>query len=154
MCRLTELNETSPSLARFGSKRSSFSSSSRSSSASSIRKRVSFDDTVDIYSIERVKKEQTADLFYRPEDYRRFRSDTCLELLDQRVAPHTALIVLFQKLMASVRKNKQQKQAADYPWLTPYHPHEEPSQPELSSGSRIIGEASPERRLIEELAFL
>ena len=167
MCRLT--HDGSPSQA-LPPKRSSLTSSSRSSSSSSIQKRVSFDEKIKIYQVERPKNELARDAWFTPADYRRFRSDSCLELLDQQqVTLNGALLAFFQNLFSAMGRSKRlvqeqtPEQSVDYPWMTPYHPHEEstespPLPPLLPPRHQAFGErardTSREQRIIEELAFL
>ena len=122
-----------------------------------------------VHPFERIKTEQLGDVFYCPDDYRRFRSDTCLELLDQQLSPQSSLLRRCRKLLSSVaaekaqairRKKKEMEKAmlnpADYPWMIPYHPSEEvvPTNHTPSSVARRTIDASEARRMVEELAFL
>jgi hypothetical protein len=177
MCRSTD--GVSPSLVRKRSDRSRSNSGSCSSdddtaTTASIRKRVSFDADVRIYPLERLANEDLCDVFYRPADYRRFRSDSCLELLDQQQLhlQLSPLAVLFQRLVSAIRaqrgprcrpsKKAQASQSVlDYPWMEAYYPQEQsdtersPPQAARTEPRKIRSlEASRERRTIQELAFI
>jgi len=135
-------------------------------------------------------------VFYCSHDYRRFRSDQCLELLDQQLEARAAALknkdgpvraafhVFLAKLVSPMAKQKRQllKQTKaqheavvdQLPWMTAYHPQEEPVQEEQSQAPQVqvqpaVEEAeaeqayeenraaktmsSREQLLIQELAF-
>ena len=192
----------SPPLRRssFSSRTSSSSESGSTSSGSTAAKRVSFDAKVKVYDLEPMQSSERGSVYYSSNDYRRFRSDSCLEILDQQLQaqqtgrdPWSTLwqkVFLWRTLSTSSRAYlsacQRKKQALkspeiDYPWLTPYHPHddavEQQHQPPSRSSSRDAGplittatgiptktipvsqsvpstkEASREAILINELAF-
>ncbi|CAB9497694.1 expressed unknown protein [Seminavis robusta] len=190
MCRSTD-NAHSPSFVR---KRRSPSLDNRASSGSGgdddttattadisdngLRKRVSFDDTVLIYHSERLSSEEKRQVFYRPADYRRFRSDSCLEVLDQQV--HLSpLAEIFQNVFGVKARSRSQQLAAaiphstgssrpgtprptatDYPWMENYYPQATTAQetprsvvspPPVTTDEFVD---SRERQTIRELAFL
>lgn len=174
MCRVTASDTSPPPSTGRLRKRNSFSSTaSTSSSSTSLRssssssKRVSFSDKIKVYPFERLQNDQLAEVFYTTEDYRRFRSDSCLELLDQQVSPDRAFVVVCKKFFGAIvqksrqrNQKKQQQQTIDYPWLEPYHPHEDSSAPQQQQAPPALAaprskeDTTLERRLIEELAFL
>jgi hypothetical protein len=132
-----------------------------------------------VYPFERLGNEQVGDVFYTPEDYRRFRSDICLETLEQRAAESSTYErfgLVMKRLVSSLlagqqsgRRRTSKKRdwkalpAHHYPWMVDYHPHdddsetqpqESASQPMLSSSSSVEDqEKTREQALIQELAF-
>lgn len=117
-----------------------------------MQKRVSFDDKISVHSIRRLQYEELREVFYCPNDYRRFRSDTCLELLDQQAFPQeNPLLNMGKKLLGGLRKERKQKTAmttADYPWMASYHPQEQPAR---DSAMKI--DTAEAQRMLDELAF-
>jgi len=196
MCRVTSASPP-PS---FTTKRSSLSTSSstssiRSTDSNGFPKRVSFSDRVEVYKLEPLGTDEANQVFYCSHDYRRFRSDQCLELLDQQLEARAAALknkdgpvraafhVFLAKLVSPMAKQKRQllKQTKaqheavvdQLPWMTAYHPQEEPVQ-EQSQAPQVqvqpaVEEAeaeqayegnraaktmsSREQLLIQELAF-
>ena len=177
--------------------RSSISSRSSSSiSSSSGSRRVSFNATVKVYDLEPMEKDVSGMVYYSSNDYRRFRSDSCLEILDQQLQsqPQNGWNVVWQKVFNALalkavtstgyqrRKQRTSMPEVDYPWLTPYHPHEEEELPRQQQQAPSSTNADPvirvaavvptkispppsppksssdsdtarEKRLIQELAF-
>jgi hypothetical protein len=147
----------------------SCSSSSRSTSSTGSIKRVSFHETVTVYPFEKLGNELRGDIFYCPADYRRFRSDICLETLDQQVAsPRLGLGLLFGRLLAplgrkrAAPKTPKAPPAHHYPWMVSYIPQENeqaepvPPPPAAAASYRAAektAELSRERMLIRELSF-
>ena len=180
MCRSTDA--VSPSMVR---KRSSCTESSCSSDDDttvtnrSMPKRVSFDAQVRIYPLERLSNEHLCDVFYRPADYRRFRSDSCLEILDQgQPQEHLSpLTILFERLVTALQANRghngqrrmlgqANKAISDYPWMESYYPQEEcdaalllpppvvAAFPRTEADNVLSDDGHRERRTIQELAFI
>lgn len=156
----------SPPLRRssFCSRTSSSSESSSTSSGNSAAKRVSFNAKVKVYDLEPLQCSERGSVYYSSNDYRRFRSDSCLEILDQQLQaqqtgrdPWSALwrkAVLWRSLSTSSRTYlssfQRRKQTSkhlemDYPWLTPYHPHDQAKehQQKTQTGSSSSSDVEP-----------
>ena len=77
-----------------------------------MRKSVSFHETVDVFVISRLDAYAVRELFYRHEDYRRFRSESCLEIL-QAKADQTAgdpVVSVFRALFGVSKRQQWMQQ--------------------------------------------
>lgn len=123
------------------------------------RKRVSFHDKVDVYVIGRLDPFAIRDLFYRPADFRRFRSESCLEVLEANAggkAPLAAAIQAILGVCITVSGASQAKQLLPTNLATNRRPQQRKCQ--ISAPQCISTmQASPRRlspeSLLRELAF-
>lgn len=66
------------------------------------KKRVSFHNVVDVYVIDRLDPFAVRDLFYRSDDFRRFRSDICLEKLETKACETSLVTAVFRAILTNI----------------------------------------------------
>jgi hypothetical protein len=107
------------------------------------KRRVRFHETVDVHVIDRLDAFAVRELFYRSVDYHRFRSESCLELLEAQAKTSDPLLSFFQHLFKSiVIVTSQHKQ------MSAQHT------PNWTTDTQVALRFPPGEALLKELAFL
>lgn len=132
-------------------------------------RRVSFNNSVKVYDLEPEEHDVKEKMHYSKSDYRRFRSDSCLEILDRQLLaqPQNTWNIVWEKVFNAVslkapssvqhqlRIQRQQaapcsKRKVDYPWLTPYHPQEQQQAQATSNIAKAVEPTIVSATAVEE----
>ena len=108
-----------------------------------MKKNVSFNETVDVYVIDRLDAFAVRELFYRSEDYRLFRAESCMEILQAQADQSADPVVSIFRALFGLGNRRQQ-------WS---RQHQQRQQQILSRSCTVeVQRATPET-VLRELAF-